>query len=61
MKNEVENLKKFIKIALVWILTPGLCILLKELILFFPNMSEGILLYFLILEMVKRTKEALKK
>lgn len=60
MKNEIMDLKKFIKIALVWILIPALCIFLKK-VMIFADMSEGILLYFLILEMIKISRDILKK
>lgn len=59
MKNDIKDLKKFIKIALVWICIPALCIFLSNSI--FADMSDGILLYFLILEMIKISKDILKK
>lgn len=59
MKDEMIDLKKFIKIALVWILIPALCIFLTNSI--FADMSEGILLYFLILEMIKISRDILRK
>ena len=61
MKNDIKDLKKFIKIALVWICIPALCIFLSNSISIFVDMSDGILLYFLILEMIKISKDILKK
>lgn len=61
MKNDVNNFKKFIKIVLVWLLIPALCVFLKETTKYFSDISEGILLYFLILEMIKISRDILRK
>ena len=60
------NLKKFIQISMIWILIPVICIFLHNFGYFFipieeGTISDGILLYFLIVDMYKKTRNILKK